>query len=140
MITYLNVGKNKLNYVYVMRVQWLWCHSWYWTNCSLDNRTWTFIQVKNVSSWDEKSGLIVIEHKTTNPLDILQSFNIYFSQRNDWHGIVTENWAFGNFVGYSFLDFFNRCVDIIFHYVYKLLKKRRLALSNQVFPETEHLA
>ena len=48
--------------------------------------------------------------------------------------------AFGIFVGYSFLDFFNRCVDIIFHYVYKLLKKRRLALSNQVFPETEHLA
>lgn len=312
---YLTVGKNKLKYVYegaavdvelieVPTIGLGLCH---------------VIQLKNVSSWDEKSGLIVIEHEITNPLDVIKSFNIYFSQRNDWHGIVTENWigtyqplkvdtssyslplevevnrlsqnqyrslhhksndnlskdlssqiclnyqnvtniyeannctdpcipivysslfdisnikeclnydshfcainevrdyimtqqetcmkpmvekyfngmviyregishdytysvsdkrknqtvllfwwdfdsndhatlyeeklvyddkdllawlggAFGIFVGYSFLDFFNRCVDIIFYSVYKVLEKRRLGLSNQVFPETEHLA
>ena len=47
-----------------------------------------------MKNWNEKHGHLYIGYKQNlKDLDIPKSFTIYFTTRNDWHGIVMDTWA-----------------------------------------------
>ena len=52
------------------------------------------IQFKSFGDWNQKEALIAIEYKENlKKSDIPKSFTVYFTPRNEWHGIVTEYWT-----------------------------------------------
>jgi hypothetical protein len=52
------------------------------------------IQFKSFGDWNQKEALIAIEYKENlTKSDIPKSFTVYFTPRNEWHGIVTEYWT-----------------------------------------------
>ena len=53
--------------------------------------------MKNVLNWDESQfgALDVVSDESLDLIDIPKSFLIFFTPRNDWHGIVGENWSGG---------------------------------------------
>ena len=55
------------------------------------------IEMKEVLNWDESQygAFDIVYDDSLDSIDIPKSFLIFFTPRNDWHGIVGESWSGG---------------------------------------------